>query len=153
MCIRDRNQGDPSRIVSLLDKINPNALLIGFGRRFATYKLSLIHIFLLERMSYAKLEALANDKVILRRMDDVYSKFRTDMDVKPDSKRPSVAYFSMEYGLSHVLKIYSGGLGVLAGDYLKAVSYTHLDVYKRQVCSVVRRLPSKSTFWVTTACP
>ena len=33
-----KNQGDPSRIVSLLDKINPNALLIGFGRRFATYK-------------------------------------------------------------------------------------------------------------------
>ena len=68
---------------------------------------------MLERMSYAKLEALANDKVILRRMDHVYSKFRTYMDVKHDSKRPSVAYFSMEYGLSHVLKIYSGGLGVL----------------------------------------
>ena len=33
-----KNQGDPSRIVSLLDKINPNALLIGFARRFATYK-------------------------------------------------------------------------------------------------------------------
>jgi starch phosphorylase len=33
-----KNQGDPSRVVSLLDKINPNALIIGFGRRFATYK-------------------------------------------------------------------------------------------------------------------
>jgi glycogen phosphorylase len=33
-----KNQGDPSRVVSLLDKINPNALLIGFCRRFATYK-------------------------------------------------------------------------------------------------------------------
>ncbi|MBO5880822.1 MAG: alpha-glucan family phosphorylase, partial [Paraprevotella sp.] len=33
-----KNQGDPSRVVSLMDKINPNALLIGFGRRFATYK-------------------------------------------------------------------------------------------------------------------
>lgn len=33
-----RNQGDPSLVVSLLDKINPNALLIGFARRFATYK-------------------------------------------------------------------------------------------------------------------
>ena len=32
-----KNQGDPSRIVSLLEKINPNALLIGFARRFATY--------------------------------------------------------------------------------------------------------------------
>ena len=33
-----KNQGDPSRVVSLMEKINPNALLIGFGRRFATYK-------------------------------------------------------------------------------------------------------------------
>ena len=41
------------------------------------------------------------------------------MNEKPDSSRPSVAYFCMEYGLNHVLKIYSGGLGVLAGDYLK----------------------------------
>ena len=49
-----KNQGDPAKVVSILDKINPNALLIGFGRRFATYKrahllftdldLSLIHI-------------------------------------------------------------------------------------------------------------
>ena len=41
-------------------------------------------VLLLERMSYAKLEALAEDKVILRRMEDVYSKFRNYMDVKPD---------------------------------------------------------------------
>ena len=33
-----KNQGDPSRVVNLMEKINPNALLIGFGRRFATYK-------------------------------------------------------------------------------------------------------------------
>ena len=85
-------------------------------------------VLLLERMSYAKLEALANDKVILRRMEDVYSKFRTYMDVEPDKKRPSVAYFSMEYGLSHVLKIYSGGLGVLAGDYLKEASDSNADL-------------------------
>ena len=64
-------------------------------------------VLLLERMSFAKLEALANDKVILRRLEAVYSKFRTYMDVEPDKKRPSVAYFSMEYGLNHVLKIYS----------------------------------------------
>ena len=85
-------------------------------------------VLLLERMSYAKLEALANDKVILRRMEAVYSKFRTYMDVKPDNKRPSVAYFSMEYGLNSVLKIYSGGLGVLAGDYLKEASDSNVDL-------------------------
>ncbi len=85
-------------------------------------------VLLLERMSYAKLEALAKDKVILRRMEDVYSKFRNYMDVKPDGKRPSVAYFSMEYGLNSVLKIYSGGLGILAGDYLKEASDSNVDM-------------------------
>ena len=85
-------------------------------------------VLLLERMSFAKLEALANDKVILRRLEAVYSKFRTYMDVEPDKKRPSVAYFSMEYGLNHVLKIYSGGLGVLAGDYLKEASDSNVDL-------------------------
>ena len=85
-------------------------------------------MLLLERMSYEKLEALAKDKVILRRMNDVYTKFRDYMDVKPDENRPSVAYFSMEYGLSSVLKIYSGGLGVLAGDYLKEASDSNVDL-------------------------
>ena len=85
-------------------------------------------VLLLERMSYAKLEALAKDEVILRRMEDVYSKFRLYMDVEPDKNRPSVAYFSMEYGLNHVLKIYSGGLGVLAGDYLKEASDSNVDL-------------------------
>ena len=50
------------------------------------------------------------------------------MDVKPDEQRPSIAYFSMEYGLSSVLKIYSGGLGVLAGDYLKEASDSNVDL-------------------------
>ena len=85
-------------------------------------------VLLLERMSYEKLEALAKDKVILRRMNEVYTKFRDYMDVKPDENRPSVAYFSMEYGLSSVLKIYSGGLGVLAGDYLKEASDSNVDL-------------------------
>lgn len=85
-------------------------------------------VLLLERMSYEKLEALSKDKVILKRMNDAYAKFRDYMDVTPDNKRPSVAYFSMEYGLNHVLKIYSGGLGVLAGDYLKEASDSNVDL-------------------------
>ena len=85
-------------------------------------------VLLLERMSYEKLEALTKDKVILRRMNEVYTKFRDYMDVKPDEQRPSIAYFSMEYGLSSVLKIYSGGLGVLAGDYLKEASDSNVDL-------------------------
>ena len=85
-------------------------------------------VVLLERLSYEKLEALAADKVILARMDEVYAKFRAYMDVKPDANRPSVAYFCMEYGLTHVLKIYSGGLGILAGDYMKEASDSNVDM-------------------------
>ncbi|MDR0939471.1 MAG: glycosyltransferase family 1 protein [Mediterranea sp.] len=85
-------------------------------------------VLLLERMNYDKLETLAKDDVILRRLKDVYTKFRDYIDVKPDTSRPSVAYFSMEYGLNSVLKIYSGGLGVLAGDYLKEASDSNVDL-------------------------
>ena len=85
-------------------------------------------VVLLERLSYEKLEALATDKAILARIEDVYAKFRAYMDVKPDANRPSVAYFCMEYGLTHVLKIYSGGLGILAGDYMKEASDSNVDM-------------------------
>ena len=85
-------------------------------------------VVLLERLSYEKLEALAADETILKRMNDVYAKFRAYMDVKPDANRPSVAYFCMEYGLTHVLKIYSGGLGILAGDYMKEASDSNVDM-------------------------
>ena len=46
-----KNQGDPSQVVSILDKINPNALLIGFGRRFATYKRAHLLFTDLDRLS------------------------------------------------------------------------------------------------------
>ncbi|MDE7379066.1 MAG: alpha-glucan family phosphorylase [Paraprevotella sp.] len=85
-------------------------------------------VMLLARLSYEKMEELAKDKVVLRKMDDVYASFRKYMDVEPDSKRASVAYFCMEYGLNQVLKIYSGGLGVLAGDYLKEASDSNVDM-------------------------
>jgi len=41
------------------------------------------------------------------------------MEQKKNRKGAQIAYFSMEFGLHSTLKIYSGGLGILAGDYLK----------------------------------
>ena len=82
----------------------------------------------LDKMNYEKLEALAKDKAILKRVNALYDSFREYMDVKPDTSRPSVAYFSMEYGLNNVLKIYSGGLGILAGDYLKEASDSNVNL-------------------------
>ena len=85
-------------------------------------------VALLERLSYEKLEDLSADKATLKKINDVYSKFEAYMNEKPDASRPSVAYFCMEYGLTHVLKIYSGGLGILAGDYLKEASDSNVDM-------------------------
>lgn len=83
---------------------------------------------MLAQMSYDSLEALAHDEDFLKKMNDVYGKFETYMNVTPDTSRPSVAYFCMEYGLYHVLQIYSGGLGILAGDYLKQASDSNVDL-------------------------
>ncbi len=85
-------------------------------------------IEMLRRLSYERLKELAKDEELIARMNKVYKQFRTYMDVKPDTKRPSVAYFCMEYGLYHVLKIYSGGLGILAGDYMKEASDSNVDM-------------------------
>ena len=85
-------------------------------------------VLLLERLSYERKQAIVKDKVIMKKVKDVYKKFRDYMDEKPDTKRPSVAYFSMEYGINQVLKIYSGGLGMLAGDYLKEASDSNVDM-------------------------
>ncbi len=85
-------------------------------------------VMLLERLSYDRKQEIEKDKNIMKCVNDVYKKFRAYMDVKPNSKRPSVAYFSMEYGLNQVLKIYSGGLGMLAGDYLKEASDSNVDM-------------------------
>ena len=58
----------------------------------------------------------------MARLTAVYAKFSEYMEGKKQMNDPAVAYFSMEYGLHSSLKIYSGGLGVLAGDYLKEAS-------------------------------
>ena len=82
----------------------------------------------LERLSYEKLEEISNDKKTLDKINKVYKKFTDYMNVTPNKERPSVAYFCMEYGMTHVLKIYSGGLGILAGDYLKEASDSNVDM-------------------------
>ena len=85
-------------------------------------------VLLLDRLGYDRKEAIVNDKAIMKNVKEVYAKFRAYMDVEPEKNRPSVAYFSMEYGLNQVLKIYSGGLGMLAGDYLKEASDSNVNL-------------------------
>ncbi len=85
-------------------------------------------VMLLERLSYDRKEAILKDKALMKRIKDVYADFKKYMDVKPDKTRPSVAYFCMEYGIHSALKIYSGGLGMLAGDYVKEASDSNVDM-------------------------
>lgn len=83
---------------------------------------------LLNLLSYEKLVALGKDEEFTKKVDQVYDEFKVYMNEPIDKTRPSISYFSMEYGLTEVLKIYSGGLGVLAGDYLKEASDSNVDM-------------------------
>ena len=83
---------------------------------------------MLSVMDYDTLNDFASNKGFLADMEKAYSDYQAYMNVEPDKTRPSVAYFCMEYGLHHALRIYSGGLGILAGDYLKEASDSNVDM-------------------------
>ena len=85
-------------------------------------------VLLLEKLPYERKEAAAKDKEIMKKVKNVCKLFSDYMKVPVDKSRPSVAYFCMEYGISQVLKIYSGGLGMLAGDYVKEASDSNVDM-------------------------
>lgn len=85
-------------------------------------------IEILNGLSSAKQEELLQNEEFMARLDKAYEHFQEYLAAPMRSDVPSVAYFSMEYGLSNVLKIYSGGLGVLAGDYLKEASDSRVDM-------------------------
>ena len=85
-------------------------------------------VLFLQRLPYDRLEEITKDNQLMAEIQDVYQKFKTYMDEPKKTDIPSIAYFSMEYGLSSILKIYSGGLGVLAGDYIKEASDINVDL-------------------------
>jgi starch phosphorylase len=85
-------------------------------------------VLFFNKITYQRLIEVSNDKKFTSKLNAVYEEFSSYMKEPFDQKKPSVAYFSMEYGLTEILKIYSGGLGVLAGDYLKEASDSHVDM-------------------------
>lgn len=82
----------------------------------------------LQKLTFDKLNEVAKNPQIMKQVQSVMKKFDSYMAEKVDPAKTSIAYFSMEYGLASILKIYSGGLGVLAGDYLKEASDSHVDL-------------------------
>ncbi|AHF11804.1 alpha-glucan phosphorylase [Barnesiella viscericola DSM 18177] len=85
-------------------------------------------VLFLQRIGYERLEEITKDKQLMHDINEVYEHFEKYINVEKRKDVPSISYFSMEYGLSHVLKIYSGGLGILAGDYLKEASDSNVDM-------------------------
>lgn len=85
-------------------------------------------VLLLQKLSFERYEEILADKELMAQINKVYSDFEEYMKVPMRTDIPSVSYFSMEYGLCNALKIYSGGLGVLAGDYIKEASDSRVNM-------------------------
>ncbi|MFH0865565.1 MAG: alpha-glucan family phosphorylase, partial [Bacteroidota bacterium] len=85
-------------------------------------------IAMLESLSFEQLLELEKNPEFKLKLSGVYQKFDGYMRTGYDKKLPQIAYFSMEYGLHDSVKIFSGGLGVLAGDYLKQCSDSNVNI-------------------------
>jgi glycogen phosphorylase len=85
-------------------------------------------IALLDEMSADEAATLIQNEAFMAELKAVYATFEEYMAVKPAAQQPLVAYYCMEYGLHISLKLYSGGLGVLAGDYLKEASDSNVNM-------------------------
>lgn len=85
-------------------------------------------VLLLQKISYERFKEILADKALMEKIKKVYADLEEYMSVPMRTDIPSVSYFSMEYGLCNALKIYSGGLGVLAGDYIKEASDSRVDM-------------------------
>ena len=85
-------------------------------------------LVVLDTVSIKRFQQLSEDQAFLAKMKSVLDEFDAYMALKAQRTSPSVAYFCMEYGLDTSLKIYSGGLGILAGDYLKETSDMNVNM-------------------------
>jgi len=85
-------------------------------------------IILLEQTIHDRFQELKANESFVLRMKSVENQFNKYLRERKKLRGPKIAYFSMEFGLHSSLKIYSGGLGILAGDYLKEASDSKVDM-------------------------
>ena len=92
-------------------------------------------VAMLGKITQQQLQAAAKNEVFLVHLDVIHKKFKSYLsapswfeDYSDDKSLENlqIAYFSMEFGLTECMPLYSGGLGVLAGDHLKSTSYLGL---------------------------
>ena len=84
-------------------------------------------VALMEGLSVEQIKDLESNEEFVERLNKVYDQFKQYME-QPPQQKDLIAYFSMEYGLMKSLKIYSGGLGILAGDYMKQASDSNANM-------------------------
>ncbi len=98
-------------------------------------------IWFLNHLPQSLLEELAQDEFFLDRLSTIWTSFQkylhkrngvTQGEGHPQD--PIVAYFSAEYGLARCLPVYSGGLGILAGDHLKSASDINIPLVGIGLC-------------------
>ncbi len=84
---------------------------------------------LLGSIPQTKLDALADNQGFLNQLQRAAEKLKAYLGeqtwydrVCSESDKPTIAYFSAEFGVHECLPIYAGGLGILAGDHLKSAS-------------------------------
>jgi len=91
-------------------------------------KLKYNPIALIESLTLNDLKKLEKNEKFIQKLNKVLANFDTYMSKVSEKSKQQIAYFSMEYGLHDTLKIYSGGLGLLAGDYLKEASDSNASI-------------------------
>ena len=86
-------------------------------------------IELINSLSSKEIAELQRDRGFLAQLEAITKSFEQYMDTRnwwasefEQLQDAKIAYFSLEFGLHESLLLYSGGLGVLAGDHLKAAS-------------------------------
>lgn len=84
-------------------------------------------ISMLETLSFAQIKRLEKNKDFMEKLRSIDKEFEEYIN-RPVKESPLIAYFCMEYGLCNSLKLYSGGLGILAGDYLKQASDSGINM-------------------------
>lgn len=82
----------------------------------------------LQCITFERFNELEKDEKFIEMYYKVFADLDKYMKRPYDKKAAKIAYFSMEFGISNNLKIYSGGLGILAGDYLKQASDSNVEM-------------------------
>ncbi|MFA6923446.1 MAG: alpha-glucan family phosphorylase [Bacteroidales bacterium] len=85
-------------------------------------------VAMINSMHYSQFLKFEKDKIFTDKLKKVHKEFTDYISKSSEKDKPKIAYVSMEFGFHDSLKTFSGGLGILAGDYLKEASDCNHDI-------------------------